>query len=86
MSEEQLKAFIAKVQSDPSLQEKLKAAKSPEDVVSIAEQHGHDFALEHINELNEKELEGVSGGTGMTVMTPVLAASKALRAAGRSCG
>ena len=85
MSLEQLKAFLAKVNEDSSLQEKLKAAKSPEDVVSIAKEHGHDFALEHINQLTDKELEGVSGGTA-TVTPAIVAASNALRAAGQSCG
>ena len=33
MSEEQLKAFLEKVKTDTSLQEKLKAAKSSDDVV-----------------------------------------------------
>ena len=42
MSLEQLKAFLEKVKGDSSLQEKLKAAKSPEDVVGIAKEHGHD--------------------------------------------
>ena len=36
MSEEQLKAFIAKVKDDQSIQDQLMAAKSPEDVVGIA--------------------------------------------------
>ena len=63
MSEEQLKAFIAKAKDDTSIQEKLKAAKTPEDVVGIAKDHGHDFGTEHISELSEEELEGVSGGT-----------------------
>ena len=88
MSLEQLKAFLAKVKGDSNLQEKLKAAKSPEDVVGIAKEHGHDFSLEHINQLTDKELEGVSGGTA--VITPIIAgtiaASNALRAAGQSCG
>ena len=35
MSAEQLKAFLEKVQSDTSLQVKLKAAKSSDDVVSL---------------------------------------------------
>ncbi|KZR90086.1 Nitrogen fixation protein of unknown function [Synechococcus sp. MIT S9508] len=43
MSLEQLKAFLAKVKGDSSLQEKLKAAKSQDDVVSIAKDHGHEF-------------------------------------------
>ena len=42
MSEEQLKAFIAKAKDDTSIQEKLKAAKTPEDVVEIAKEHGHE--------------------------------------------
>ena len=40
MSEEQLKAFIEKVQGDDSLQEKLKAAANPDAVVSIAKEAG----------------------------------------------
>ena len=63
MSEEQLKAFLAKAKDDQSIQEKLKAAKSPEDVVGIAKDHGHDFGTEHISQLSEEELEGVTGGT-----------------------
>ena len=41
MSEEQLKAFLAKARDDQSIQEKLKAAKTPEEVVGIAKEHGH---------------------------------------------
>ena len=62
MSEEQLKAFLEKVKGDTTLQDKLKAAKSPEDVVSIAKEHGHEFTADKITELSEEELEGVSGG------------------------
>ena len=62
MSEEQLKAFLERVKSDTSLQDKLKAAKSPEDVVAIAKEHGHEFGTEHISQLSARELEGVSGG------------------------
>ena len=65
MSLEQLKAFLEKVKGDLSFQEKLKAAKSPEDVVSITKDHGHDFGSEAADkwtQLSEDELEGVSGG------------------------
>ena len=62
MSEEQLKAFIAKVKDDQSIQDKLKTAKSPEDVVAIAKEHGHVFTADKITELSEEELEGVAGG------------------------
>ena len=62
MSEEQLKAFLAKVKGDSNLQEKLKTAKSPEDVVGIAKEHGHEFTANKITELSEEEQEGVAGG------------------------
>ena len=62
MSEEQLKAFLAKAKDDQSIQDKLKAAKSPEDVVGIAKEHGHEFTADKITELSEEELEGVAGG------------------------
>ena len=61
MSEEQLKAFIAKAKDDQSIQEKLKAAKSPEDVIGIAKDHGHEFSKDHISQLSEVELEGLAG-------------------------
>ena len=66
MSLEQLKAFLEKVKGDKSLQDKLKAAKTPEDVVGIAKEHGHEFTADKITELSDEELEGVSGGGGMT--------------------
>ena len=62
MTLDQLKAFLEKVKGDSNLQEKLKAAKSPEDVVSIAKEHGHEFNSDHLSELSEEELEGVAGG------------------------
>ena len=62
MSEEQLRAFIAKAKDDKSIQDKLTAAKSHEDVVSIAKEHGHEFTPDTIAELSEEELEGVAGG------------------------
>ena len=62
MSLEQLRAFLAKVKADTSLQEKLNAAKSPEDVVTIAKEHGHEFTADKISRLSDQELEGVAGG------------------------
>ena len=69
MSEEQLKAFLEKVKGDTSLQEKLKAAKSPEDVVGIAKEHGFEFTADKLTELSEGELEGVAGGCGGNTFT-----------------
>ena len=63
MTQEQLKAFLEKVKGDTSLQEKLKAAKSQDDVVSIAKDHVHVFVTEHTSQLSEEELEGVDGSS-----------------------
>ena len=63
MSEEQLKAFIAKVQADTSLQEQLKAEGA--DPVAIAQAAGFAITTEdHPNELSDEELEAVAGGKG----------------------
>ena len=71
MSEEQLKAFLEKVKSDTTLQEKLKSAKTAVDVVGIAKEYGHEFTSDTINQLRDEELEGVSGGTyGVGTITP----------------
>ena len=77
MSLEQLKAFLAKAKDDQSIQDKLKAAKTPEDVVGIAKEHGHEFTADNVAELSEEELEGVAGGgcwlvPNLTAPPPVL--------------
>ena len=69
MSEDQLKAFIAKVQADPSLQEQLKAENA--DPIAIAKAAGFTIKQQdlhrHASELSDEELEGVSGGTLTTI-------------------
>ncbi|CAE21004.1 hypothetical [Prochlorococcus marinus str. MIT 9313] len=66
MSEEQLKAFIAKVQADASLQEQLRTEGA--DVVAIAKAAGFSITTEDLNShrqnLSDDELEGVAGGGG----------------------
>ena len=69
MSEEQLKAFLEKVKADTSLQEKLKAATSPEAAIEIAKEAGFAITAEDIQsmqsqsgELSDEELEGAAGG------------------------
>ena len=64
MSEEQLKAFIAKVQADTLLQEQLKAEGA--DVVAIAKAAGFAITEAEIKafqarDLSDEELEGVAG-------------------------
>ena len=68
MAEEQLKAFIAKVQADTSLQEQLKAQNA--DVIAIAKAAGFviqtsevlDGAQANRANLSENELESIAGG------------------------
>ena len=69
MSEEQLNAFLEKVKGDTSLQEKLKAAASPEAAIEIAKAAGFAITAEDIQsmqsatvELSDEELEGAAGG------------------------
>ena len=69
MSEEQLKAFLEKVKSDTSLQERLKAAASPDAALEIAKEAGFALTAEDIQstqsatvELSDEELEGAAGG------------------------
>ena len=65
MSEEQLKAFIAKVQADPSLLEQLKAEGA--DPVAIGKAAGFSITTEDLKEhrqtLSDDDLEGVAGGS-----------------------
>ena len=67
MSEEQLKAFLSKVQDDTSLQEKLKAAVDADAVTAIAKEAGFSISADDLknaqSELSDEELEGVAGGT-----------------------
>tara|TARA_B100001094_G_scaffold204867_1_gene198793 strand:- start:161 stop:403 length:243 start_codon:yes stop_codon:yes gene_type:complete len=62
MTLEQLKAFLSKAKDDTVLQEKLKAADSPEVVVALAKEHGHDFSVDKLSRLSEEELENMTGG------------------------
>ena len=69
MSEEQLNAFLEKVKADTTLQEKLKAAASPEAAIEIAKEAGFAITAEDIQsmqsatvELSDDELEGAAGG------------------------
>ena len=69
MSEEQLKAFLEKVKGDTSLQDKLKAAASPDAAIEIAKDAGFSITAEDIQsmqsatvELSDEELEGAAGG------------------------
>ena len=73
MSEEQFKACLEKVKSDTELQEKLKAAASPEAAIEIAKEAGFAITAEDIQsmqsateQLSDEELEGAAGGWGNT--------------------
>ena len=65
MSEEQLKAFLAKVKSDTTLQEKLKAA-DVDAALAIAKEAGFSISADDLKnaqpEISDTELESVTGG------------------------
>ena len=74
MSEEQLNAFLEKVKGDTSLQEKLKAAASPEAAMEIAKAAGFAITSEDIQsmqsepvELSDEDLEDAAGGGGSCI-------------------
>ena len=66
MSEEQLNAFLEKVESDTELQDKLNGAADADTVVEIAKAAGFSITAEDIQsrpvELSDEELEGAAGG------------------------
>jgi len=68
MEDEQLKAFINAVQLDANLQERVKAAASPQAVVVIAKEAGFVISVEAMHslsnakELSDEELADVAGG------------------------
>ena len=69
MSEDQLNAFLENVKTDTELQDKLKAAASPEAAIEIAKEAGFAITAEDIQslqsstvELSDEELEGAAGG------------------------
>ena len=65
MSAEQLKAFLEKVKTDTSLQEKLKGAADADAALAIAKEAGFMISADDLTKaqsLTEEELEGVAGG------------------------
>ena len=66
MSEQQLKAFLEKLQGDSAMQSKLKGAVNSDAVMAIAKKAGFRISVDTLNqpqsELSEVELEGVAGG------------------------
>ncbi|WP_413351858.1 Nif11-like leader peptide family natural product precursor [Prochlorococcus sp. MIT 1227] len=87
MSEEQLKAFIAKVQADTSLQEQLKAEGA--DVVAIAQSAGFAITTEDLNTqrqtLSDDELEGMAGGRVAAALTENCATAPRPQGGWRRC-
>ena len=84
MSEEQLKAFLEKVQGDTSLQEKLKAAADNDGVAAIAKDAGFSISADDLknaqSEISDEELEGAAGGQRPWTERPTWAMCK-----GRQC-
>lgn len=80
MSDQQLKDFLAAVQADVDLQEKLKAADDANAIVAIAMTAGFMISAQEINfkeiqeglsqEISDEDLAGVVGG-GMPPIPPI---------------
>lgn len=70
MSEDQVSAFLAKLNEDEGLQEKLKGAEDLDAAVATAREAGLDmskadrlrYQAKQTLELTDEELEGVAGG------------------------
>lgn len=65
MSEEQLKAFLARIKSDVDLQDKLRALTTPDEAVAMAKEAGFVIPkaeLEAQLEVSDDELERLTGG------------------------
>ena len=56
MSEEQLKAFLEKVQDDKNLQEKLRAAANADVASTIAKEAGFSISVEDLNKAQSEVL------------------------------
>ena len=77
MPEEQLKAFWEAVQSDTSLQEKLRATSDANSIASIAKEAGFKITADEVKEaqsfaeeeLSAEELQAVAGGKHSTLGT-----------------
>jgi len=75
MSKEQLKAFLEAVKSDAVLQEKLKAAKDVDAVVSVSTVAGFQVTQEDwlnaqasSQEMDAEKLGEIAGGRGSTIL------------------
>ncbi|GAB4535393.1 MAG: hypothetical protein Tsb0014_22320 [Pleurocapsa sp.] len=91
MSTENAINFLAQVDENTSLQEKLKAIKTPDELIALAKEQGYEVSAEDFKaakemiddsdsaseELSEDELEAIAGG-GDGVLT------KAVKAAGKA--
>jgi len=79
MSEEPLSALLAKLKDDAGLQEKLKGAADLDAAVAIAKDAGFDVSkadwlkdqTKQTLDLNDEELEGVTGGKQTVVSVDV---------------
>jgi predicted ribosomally synthesized peptide with nif11-like leader len=71
MSEQNALAFFTHVEQNPTLKQQVKAAGSKEELFNIAQEAGYSFSADDLKaisqeseseELNERELEVVTGG------------------------
>ena len=78
MSQEVVAQFMSFAKDSPETQEQLRAAKTQDDVVSIASSSGYQFSADDLNaygkarasnsELSDEQLEGAAGGITNTMI------------------
>ena len=78
MSEEQLNAFLEKVETDTELQDKLNGAADSDAVVEIAKEAGFSITAEDFHsmqsatvEVSDEELEAAAGGGGEIIKASI---------------
>ena len=65
---DKIKSYLETASKDPEHLEKLKAAKTPEEVIALAKEKGHELSAEDFGDasalrpLSEDELDTVAGG------------------------
>ena len=76
MSQEQLKAFLKKVDSDKSLQKKLLGVTDVDTIISIAKEAGFVLSTDEVTEgilsLNDDQLKQVAAGLSGNRMELIL--------------
>jgi predicted ribosomally synthesized peptide with nif11-like leader len=85
MTQQSAIAFFTHVEQNPTLKQKVQAAASKQELFKIAQEAGYSFSADDLKaiskesesgELNEQELETVTGGTVPEIWNEVVDTAK----------